>query len=165
MSAEVQLLDITDRTRRPLQNGAVLAGVLVLIVAGAAAKRPGGIALTLWLMAAGFALFGVAAFVKQKWAIIYKGHDIRFENNPFLGEKLFIDGQLAGKGKIGYLSEIRGAISKGDGTGDTIVSRSEAGFLSVRCRMIAFAADAGGAAAAVSDEQLLAEVRRRGLKN
>ena len=166
MGHEHLLLDVTDRTRRPLQHGAVFAGVAVLLLAKAAANRPEGIALTLWMMAGGFALFGAAAAIKQKWAVTYKGHDIRYENNPFLGEKLFLDNRLAGKGKTGYRSEIRGVFAGGDGAGDTIIATTEAGFLKVHCRIAAHVPAAADAIpTAISDEQLLAEVRRRGLAN
>ena len=166
MGPEHLLLDVTDRTRRLLQHGAVFAGVIVLMVAGAVAKRPTGIPLALWMIATGLALFGVAAVIKQKWAVTYRGHEVRFENNPFLGEKLFIDNQLAGKGKVGYRSESRGVIAAGDGAGDAIIARTEAGLLTVHCRIIAQAAEAADAIpTAVSDDQLLAEVRRRGLAN
>jgi len=164
MGSEQQLLDVTDKTRRPLQHGAVFAGVAVLLFAGAAANRPDGLALALWLIAAGLALFVVAALVKQQWALTYKGHEVRFENNPFLGEKLFIDGALAGKGKIGFKSETGAVISAGDGVGDTVIARTEAGLLTLRCRITVQVPDEAGAIpTAVSDEQLLAEMRRRGL--
>ena len=164
MAPEQLLLDVTDRTRRLLQHGAVFAGVAVLLLAKAAANRTEGLVLTLSMMAAGFALFVVAAVIKQKWTVAYKGHDVRYENNPFLGEKLIIDNRPAGKGKIGFRSETRGVIPAGDGAGDTIIARTVAGFVSFRCRITAQAAEPGGAVpSAVSDEQLLAEVRRRGL--
>jgi hypothetical protein len=166
MGSEQQLLDVTDRARRRLQHGTVFTGVAVLLIAGAVAKRPGGIPLALWLIAGGLALFGVAAVTKQKWAVRYKGHDIRYENNPFLGEKLLIDSKFAGKGKTGYRSETRGVIASGDGAGDTIIARTEAGLLSLHCRITAIEPDAGGdVPSALSDEQLLEEVRRRGLAN
>src|SRR6187399_1763540 len=71
------------------------------------------------------------------WAVTYKSHEVRYENNPFLGEKLFIANQLAGKGKTGYRSEIRGVIPSGDGAGDAIVAITEAGLLTVHCRITA----------------------------
>ncbi|HXT70567.1 MAG TPA: hypothetical protein VN700_12460 [Vicinamibacterales bacterium] len=164
MGSERELLDVTDRTRRPLQHGAVFAGVLVLLLAKVVGSRPGGIALTLWMMAAGFALFVVAAVIKQRWTVTYEGHEVRYENNPFTGEKLFIDHQRAGKGKVGYRSEMRGVIAGGDGAGDTIIARTEAGLLTLHCRITALEPEAtGGVPPAISDEQLLAEVRRRGL--
>jgi len=166
MGAEQQLLDVTDRARRVLQHGAVFAGVVVLLVAKVVGNRPGGIALILGMMTVGFALLGAAAFIKQKWTVPYKGHEIRYENNPFLGEKLFVDSQLAGKGKTGYRSEIRSVIAAGDGAGDTIIVTTEAGLLALHCRITAEIREAADAVPpAVSDEQLLAEVRRRGLAN
>ncbi len=166
MNPERELLDVTDRTRRPLQHGAVLAGIAVLLFAGAVANRPGGIALALWMIAAGLALSGVAAAIQQQWTVTYKGHDVRFQNNPFLGEKLFIDNALAGKGKIGFRSETRAVVAAGSGAGDTIIVRTEAGLLTLRCRITALVPDASdGIPSAVSDEELLAEVRRRGLGN
>ena len=101
MGPEQPLLDVTDRTRRVAQHGAVFAGVAVLLLAKAAANRPGGLALTLWIIAAGLALFVIAAFIKQTWTVAHKGHVVRYENNPFLGEKLFIDNKIAGKGRSG----------------------------------------------------------------
>src|SRR6187397_1441508 len=155
MGAERQLLDVTDRTRRPLQHGAVFAGVAVLLFAKVAANRPGGIALALWIIAVGLALFVAAAMVRQKWSVTYKGHAVRFENNPFLGEKLFIDNQRAGKGKVGYRSEMRAVIAAGDGAGDTVIVRTEAGLLTLRCVITVEVHDAAHAVpSAVSDEQL-----------
>jgi hypothetical protein len=165
MGFEQELLDVTDKTRRRLQHGAVFAGVVVLLVAKVVGNRPGGIALILGMMAAGFALLGAAAFIKQKWTVTYKGHEIRYENNPFLGEKLFIDNQLAGKGKTGYRSEIRSVIAAGDGAGDTIIVTTEAGLLALRCRITAEIREAADAVPPAVSEQLLAEVRRRGLAN
>ena len=164
MGPEHQLLDVTDRTRRPLQHGAVFAGVAVLLFAGSLANRPDALTLALVMIAGGLALFVAAAVIKQKWAVTHEGHDVRFENNPFLGEKLFINGRLAGKGKLGIRSEIRGVIPAGDGAGDTVIVRTEAGLFTFRCRITVHAVDAAnGVAVGVSDEQLLAEVRRRGL--
>lgn len=166
MAPEHQLLDVTDKTHRVLQHGAVLAGVVVLLFARVAADRADGVAFALGMIAVGLALFGAAAVVKQKWGVTYKDHDVRFENNPFLGEKLFIDNQLAGKGKLGFRSETRGVIAAGDGAGDTVIVRTEAGLFTFRCRITVHALEAADAVPpAVSDEQLLAEVRRRGLAN
>ena len=164
--AEQTLLDVTDKAKRRLQHGAVFAGVIVLLLAKVVVNRPDGKPLALVTIAAGLALFVVAMFIRQKWTVTYKGHEVRYENNPFAGEKLFIDGLRAGKGKVGYRSEIRAVIAAGDGVGDTIIVRSEAGLLALRCRITVHVAEAASAVpSAVSDEQLLAEVRRRGLAN
>lgn len=164
MASGQLLLDVTDTAKRRLQHGAVFAGVLVLISAKAAAGRPEGAAMALLIIAIGLALFGVAMSIKQRWSVTYKGHDVRYENNPFTGEKLFVDGVRGSKGKLGYRSEMRGVIASGDGAGDTVVVQTEAGLLSLKCRITAEPAVGTDAIPpAVSNEQLLAEVRRRGL--
>lgn len=161
MSSELVLLDVTDTTRRRWQHGLVVAGVGVLLFAKAAADR--GLPMLVLLMLAGFALFGIAATIKQRWSVSYKGHDVRYENNPLSGERLFIDTQPTAKGKLGYRSEMRSVIANGDGAGDTIVVHTEAGLFAFRCRITARPAASGGVPASVSDDQLLAELRRRGL--
>ena len=141
MGTERELLDVTDRTRRPLQHGAVFAGIVILLLAGALAKRSSAsLAIPLWMIAAGLALFVAASLIRQEWTVAYKGHVIRFVNNPMLGEKLFVDDTLAGKGKIGFKSETRAVIAGGAGAGDTVIVRTEAGLLTLRCRITAQAA-------------------------
>lgn len=81
-------------------------------------------------MAAGFR-------VKVRWTVPYKGHQIRFENDPFRGEALFIDGAPCGRGKMGISNTLSGVIASGNGAGDRIVAESEAGFLAFRCRITA----------------------------
>ena len=165
MGLERELLDVTDKTRRPLQHGAVLVGIVILLLAGAFANRPGGIPTALWMIAAGLLLFGVAGAIRQTWTVAYKGHAVRFVNNPFLGEKLFIDNALAGKGQIGFKSETRAVIATGEGAGDTIIVCTDAGLLTLRCRITAQpTAVASPVSPDVTDEQLLAEARRRGLR-
>ncbi|HEY7500534.1 MAG TPA: hypothetical protein VH740_18575 [Vicinamibacterales bacterium] len=151
------LLDVTDARKRLIQHGAVIAGILILLVAGAAAGR--SIPLSLALIVAGLALFTVTATTSQKWVVDYKGRSIAYENNAFFGEKLFVDGELVAKGKIGVKSEMRATIASGEAAGDEIVSRSTAGLLRFRCRIHA----SPRASMRASDEQLMAEVRRRGL--
>lgn len=116
-------------------------------------------------MVRGLLLLGLAATVKQRWSLDYKGHAILFENNPILGERLFIDQELAGNGKIGYRSEIRGVLRQGDGAGETILVRTTAGLLSFHCRIVAEPAASRQAAPAASltDAELLEEVQRRRL--
>jgi hypothetical protein len=163
MGSELELLDVTDRTRRIGQHSAVFAGIAVLLIAGAVAKRPDSLVLAVWMIGGGLALMGAASLIKQRWTLNYKGHELRFENNPFLGEKLLIDNKLAGKGKVGFRSETRAVISDGDGIGDTVIVRTEAGLFTLRCRITVETPEATAVPPAVSDEQLLAEVRRRGL--
>ena len=154
------LLEAVDTKRRIRQHGGILAGVVVLLVARLVVDV--NLVLGLAAIAAGFGLFAYAARIKQHWEVSYKGHRIQFENNPLRGEKLFIDGDLVGKGRIGYRSEIHATIAHGDGAGDKIVVLTVAGLLSFGCRILVAAA-AGSPGARLSDEQLLLEVRRRGL--
>jgi hypothetical protein len=159
----VTLLDETDRTRRRLQHGAILVGILLLLVTLGLldpAVRPWGIA----SLAAGFSLLGAATRIDQEWSVDYKGHRVRYVNNPILGEKLFIDGERAGTGKIGIRSEIRAPIKQGDGAGDVIVARTTAGLMSFRCVIDAEPANPADAVPpGLTDAVLLQEVRRRGL--
>jgi hypothetical protein len=160
-----ELLSQTDRRRRLMQHGAILGGILLLLPAAALVDVPGSFAFAIATMAGGLVLLGVAAAIKQRWEVSYKGHRIRVENNPILGEKLFIDDALAGRGKIGLRSELRGIIRDGDGAGDVIVALTVAGLLSFQCRIVAEPAGVPEVTAArtLSDQQLLEEVRRRGL--
>ena len=162
---EEVLLDATDVRRRVFQHGAILAGIVVLASAGVIVNAPDSFALAIGAIVLGLVLFILAAVVKQRWQVIHRGHRIRFENNPFVGERLFVDDELVAKGKLGFHSEMRWTIRAGSGAGDRIVARSTAGLLSFRCR-ITVESGAGSASAVpgdVSDEQLLEEVRRRGL--
>ena len=162
---EETLLAATDTKRRLLQHGAMLGGVALLVAAGVLVNMPDSLSVTLAAILLGLVLFIVAAGIKQRWEVSHKGHPIRFENNPILGEKLFIDGELVARGKLGYRSETRGDIKAGDGVGDQIIARSEAGFLDFRCRITVEPAEGlrDMVPEKASDERLLEEVRRRGL--
>jgi hypothetical protein len=156
------LLDAIDTHRRLLQHGAIFAGIGLLAVASLLVDREGPMTAGLAAIAAGLLLLVAAAGVRQQWDVTYKGHQIRFENNPFRGEKLFIDGRRAAVGKLGFRSELRASIDAGAGRGDRIVASTVAGFLRFRCRIVA-EPGADAVAAGISDGDLLAEVRRRGL--
>lgn len=159
-----ELLDATDKSRRLLQHGLILAGIGLLALASFVVEVPGLFALAIAMILFGLALFLVTARIKQRWQVDYKGHAIRFENNPFAGERLFIDNERVAKGGLGYRLELRGTIKTGDGVEDRIVAQSTAGLVTFRCRILAEHADlAAPVAESISDEQLLAEVRRRGL--
>lgn len=62
-------------------------------------------------------------------------HRIRFENDPLRGEQLFIDGQLAARGRLGLLTALEAVIPDGAGAGDRIVAICEAGLMRFRCRL------------------------------
>jgi hypothetical protein len=131
-----KLLDITDRKTRLLQQGlmaacGMLAGsVTVLLLNGALPAFVAGLLLT-----AALVLLVVAAGIKQRWEIEYRGHLIRFENSPVTGEKLYLDeGRVAG-GRIGMKVELRAPIRVGEGAGDTIVALVDAGLRDFRLRL------------------------------
>jgi hypothetical protein len=151
------LLDATDRRLRLLQHGAIFGAVGLLALASRVVDANFGWGIAIIL--AGLTLVAVASRAVQRWEVDYRGHRIEFRNNPLSGEKLFIDGALAAKGTLGVTSVMRATIPSGDGMGDEIVARTKAGLTQFHCRIEAVSASG----LPVSDDQLLAEVRRRGL--
>ncbi len=134
---ETVLLDAEARGRRWVQVGLPALGVL-LIVGGlrAALRLPG----TPRLWAIGVAVAGAAGVALALrfslwWSVSYKGHAIRFQNHPIWGERLYIDGALADRGRPGDI-RLRGTIESGDGAGERITSESRAALLSFRCRLV-----------------------------
>ncbi len=131
-----KILDATDTRTRRLQllllaGSAFLAaivptlailGVLPTVAAGA-------------LGAAALALFVVAAGIRQRWEIEYRGHLIRFENSPVTAERLFLDEGLVARGGVGGKMELRAPIRVGEGAGETIVALADAGLRTFRLRI------------------------------
>ncbi len=133
------LLDASETKQRLLQHGATLAGFLLLLIALAAVARPGG---GLNIVAGIAAALGLAAIilglrVKIRWQVRYKGHVIRFENDPLIGERLYIDGERVGRGYFGFHVVMNAAIPNGNGAGDRIESVSNAGLVRFQCRITA----------------------------
>lgn len=125
------LLDETDRGRRMMQHGSLVLGVIVLLIAARVAERSGGLPLTLALMAVGFLLFLPAFIVKQRWSIRHADQDIRVENSPLGGERLFVDGAMVAKGQLGLRSEMRASLA----SGERLLVIADAGLASYRCRI------------------------------
>ena len=71
------------------------------------------------------------------WTVSYKGHRIRFFNHPILGERLYIDDQLADRGRLGFNVTMRGTIESGAGAGERITAQSRCTFVAVSCRIVA----------------------------
>jgi hypothetical protein len=71
------------------------------------------------------------------WDVSYKGHTIRFENDPCFGERLLIDGQVVDRGGVGLDMVLLGTIASGEGAGDVIRATSFAGIPTFRCRIVA----------------------------
>ena len=135
----VVLLDATNSTQRAAQLGVVFVGILFLAMAGPVLKKsitgPAGIIggtfaiVGLGVMALGFA-------IQVRWDVTWKGHPIRFENDPFRGERLTIDGRRVATGKTGRNVTMRAAIESGEGAGDQILATSVAGFTKFQCRIV-----------------------------
>jgi hypothetical protein len=132
------LLDATDTKRRILQHALILDGILFLMVAGALIKATDNLRLPgMIVLAVGLVSILLAFFVKVRWTVTYKGHVIRFENDPFRGERLFMDDDLVAKGGLGVRMVLQDSIKQGAGTGDRITAVSEAGLFRFRCRITA----------------------------
>jgi hypothetical protein len=71
------------------------------------------------------------------WTVPYKGHRIRFYNHPVFGERLYIDDQLADRGRLGFNVTMRGTIESGAGAGERITAQSRCTFVTVSCRIVA----------------------------
>jgi hypothetical protein len=158
----VTLLDERQTAKRLLQHLPILVGIALLIGTSALVNNRQTFNWGLATLGLGLASLAVTAFIEQRWEVAHKGHRIRYVNNPYTGEKLFVDDRPAVRGKIGIKSEMRVPIASGDGQGDTIVAQSEAGLFQFRCRI--FVEPASMAGLKLSNDELLAEVQRRGLR-
>ena len=71
------------------------------------------------------------------WTITYKGHRIRFNVHPVMGERLYIDDTLVDRGRVGFGVTMRGTIESGAGAGERITARSRCTFTRVACTIVA----------------------------
>jgi len=133
-----KLLDAKDTSGRLLQHSAMLTGLILLVLAvvvfvtSPEMKIPAAVAGVLGLIA-----FVCGLRVKMCWEVSYKGHAIRFENDPLRGEALYIDGELVARGGLGIWMVLQGSVRSGAGIGDQIIAESVAGLLSFRCKISA----------------------------
>ena len=67
----------------------------------------------------------------------YKGHRIRFHNHAVFGERLYIDGVLTDRGRVGSKVTLRGTIESGAGAGERITAQVGTHFTQVTCRIVA----------------------------
>lgn len=130
------ILDVTDTKTRLLQQGAMagcflLAALVVALFYGGALPAVAAIVLGAVVVV----LFAVAAGIKQRWEVAYRGHRIRLENSPVSGERLFLDEGLVAKGGVGMKVELRAPIRVGEGAGETIVALVDAGVREFRLRL------------------------------
>lgn len=135
---QVVLLDVETRTRRILQV-ITQASFIPCVTLGSLLVAAGGM----------FAAFGVvflgacAVLVGHEWRnplgwdVTYKGHRIGFRNHPIMGERLYIDGTLADRGRFGFEVTLRGTIEQGRGAGERITAHVRASLTRIACRIVA----------------------------
>jgi hypothetical protein len=137
--AEQVLLEASNTRGRLVQAllplvGVVLGvgGVLMLVRAG------GGLSIaSVAMTVAAVVLIVVPLRTIIAWDVTHKGHAIRFENHPYFGERLLIDGSLVDRGGVGLHMELTGTIANGAGAGDVIRVTSFAGIPTIWCRIVA----------------------------
>jgi len=135
------LLDETDRSTRLRQHALLLLGVgfsvagITLIISGTVKGLPRTLTTGIVLLVIGIALHFLAARTVQLFETDYKGHRIRFTNNPLTAERLYIDDALVARGGFGFVMRLEAMIPSGQNEGDRIVATSEARFTSFRCRI------------------------------
>lgn len=135
-----QLLDETDTGQRAKQHMLILAGLLdmflgVALAVGMVSYSPIVRVAGLAIIAGGVFMVLLASRIRQRWEVEYRGHKIRFENEPIFGEKLFIDDRLAARGGLGFSRRLEGDIQSGPAAGERIVALSDARLTSFRCRI------------------------------
>jgi hypothetical protein len=133
------LLDARTKGRRLLQVMAQFSLVPVAIFAVAAMLRPSGASGTtaVVLLAVCAALVAVELWLPLGWTVVYKGHEISFRNHPVFGERLYIDGVLTDRGRIGFNITLRGTLEKGAGAGERITAHVQTHFSQIACRIVA----------------------------
>src|SRR5262245_18812981 len=131
-----EIFTAVDRDRRVWQHGTMLTGLLLIGLTVA-------IAIAGWIVhpilfapaVIGLALIALGGFERQRWDVPYKDRTIRFENSPFTGERLYVDGVRIAKSCFGGLRELRGTIPDGPGAGDEVQALCEAGLFYFKCRI------------------------------
>jgi hypothetical protein len=135
---QVVLLDAETRHRRVLQV-ITQASFIPLVVMGTLLFLTGGTFTTIGVVfvAACAILVGHELRNPLGWEVTYKGHRIVFRNHPLLGERLYIDGALADRGRFGFEVTLRGTIEQGRGAGERITAQIRATFTRLACRIVA----------------------------
>ncbi len=130
------LLEATDRRKRLLQHGALLAGTaLGLPGIALGAFEPALFPLGMAMLGGAIILLVVSFLIRQRWTVTYCGHEIRFENSVIVFQSLWIDGVLAARGGFGFRIELRAIIPRGEGAGEEVVVLAEPGLFAFHCRI------------------------------
>lgn len=135
---QVVLLDEETRSRRLLQV-ITQASFGPLVVLGTLLTLTGGTFTTIGVvfLAACAVLVGHELRNPLGWEVTYKGHRIRFQNHPLFGERLYIDGALADRGRFGFEVTLRATIEQGRGAGERITAYVSGNFTRLACRIVA----------------------------
>jgi hypothetical protein len=135
---QVVLLDVETRQRRILQV-ITQASFIPCVLMGSLLTVTGGTFTTIGLifLAAGAILVTHEWRNPLGWEVSYKGHRITFRNHPLFGERLYIDGALADRGRFGFDVTLRATIEHGRGAGERISARVRATFTRLACRIVA----------------------------
>jgi predicted Ser/Thr protein kinase len=135
---QVVLLDAETRSRRLLQV-ITQASFVPLVVMGALLIWVGGTFTTIGLVFAAACAILVGHELRNPlgWEVTYKGHRIAFRNHPVFGERLYIDGALADRGRFGFEVTLRATIEQGRGAGERITAQIRATFTRLACRIVA----------------------------
>jgi len=136
------LLEASNTGGRVIQSLLPLVGtVLGIIGVTMLFRADGGVGVaSVAMTVAGVALIVLPLRHVIGWDVSYKGHAIRFENDPCSAERLLIDGQLVDRGGVGLHMELSGTITSGEGAGDVIMVTSHAGLPTLHCRIVALSA-------------------------
>ncbi|MCC5865004.1 MAG: hypothetical protein JJU31_07815 [Wenzhouxiangella sp.] len=131
-----KILDVSDRRVRRLQLAAIFTSMALVTIAGfllTFAVAP--LWMTVLAMLIGMTGLFVAGGIRQRWELDYKGHQIRFENSPITGERLYLDGGLVSRGGVGNKMELRAPIRVGDGAGEELMALVDASLLQIQLRL------------------------------
>jgi len=129
---EAVLLDASNTGGRIIQTVLPLMGTLLSAVGVAMMFRANGgvTASSVSLTVVGIVVIALSMRHVVGWDVSYKGHTVRFENDPCSGEHLYIDGQLVDRGGVGYQFVLSGRIP----SGEVIRATSRAG-IPFHCRI------------------------------
>jgi len=135
---QVELLNAETRGRRALQV-ITQASFLPSVILGSLLLMFGGVAATVGVVFLAACLVLVANELRNPlgWEVTYKGHRIAFKNHALFGERLYIDGALADRGRFGFDVTLRGTIEQGRGAGERITAHVRATFTRLACRIVA----------------------------
>jgi serine/threonine protein kinase len=133
------LLDARSRGRRVLQVLSQSMVVPLTLLGLSVFVRPTLVSTSIGLLI--LAVVALIVFLEVRfplgWTVAYKGHRIRFHNHAVFGERLYIDGALMDRGRLGQNITLRGTIEAGAGAGERITAQVSCRFTQVTCRIVA----------------------------